>query len=577
MDGPSSLSASANWEFDVGASRCRRVLPDALLALMLAAAGCTTSLRDWAHNGLKLGPNYAAPPAATAAQWIEQDDRRVQTVPATDCDWWSVFNDPVLNDLINTAYQQNLDLKAAGARILQARAERAIAAGNLFPQSQDALAAYAHAQVPGDILLPLPGSLDIWATGLNGSWELDFWGRYRRTVEAADAQVGVTVEDYHDALVMLLSEVATSYVQLRTYQERLQFAQQNVEIQKKSTQLAVDRFNAGTATELDVRQARSNLRQTESTIPPLVIGVRQAGDQLCALLGMAPMDLAGHLQPAPIPKAPAEVAVGIPADLLRRRPDIRRAEREVAQQCARIGVAEADLYPRFSINGFLGYAANDFKDLFAAQSVTGFVIPNVQWNLLNYGRLINNVRSHDAQYQEAVYQYQQKVLNAGRDVEDGLVSFLQTQQQAMSLDQGVAETARAVELVVEQFQVGITDFNRVYNTESLLVTQQDDLAQARGKIALSLINVYRALGGGWQQFDPCCAPACGSQPQEGASNAAATEPIGASKPAGPGATPQQSPIKPDDTNRPPPYFPLNLAPQSPDSAEPLPAVNSNGP
>ncbi len=479
------------------------------IAIALAAAGCTTTLRDWVHNGFKVGPNYCQPPADTAPQWIEQSDQRVQTVPATDCDWWSVFNDPTLNDLIDTAYQQNVDLKTAGARILQARAQRAIAAGNLFPQSQQAITDYVHAQVP-DVILPLPGHFDFWATGLNGSWELDFWGRYRRTVESADAEVGVAVEDYHDVLVMLLSEVATNYVQLRTYQERLQYALANVEIQKKSTQLAVDRFNAGTATELDVRQAKSNQKQTESTIPPYVIGVRQASDELCTLLGMSPTDLAAKLQPAPIPKAPIEVAVGIPADLLRRRPDIRSAEREVAAQSARIGVAEADLYPRFSINGFLGYASNDFRDLFDAKSVTGFVMPSMQWSLLNYGRLINNVRSQDAQYQQAVFTYQQKVLNAGRDVEDALVNFLQTQQQASSLEQGVAETARAVELVNEQFKVGITDFNRVYNTESLLVTQQDNLAQARGKIAASLISVYRALGGGWQQFDTCCAEACAS-------------------------------------------------------------------
>ncbi len=575
MHDPTNIFATEHRKIGACASRCRGILRYALLVVLLAAAGCTTSLRDWAHNGFKLGPNYAPPPAATAAQWIDAADNRVKCVPATDCDWWSVFNDPTLNDLIETAYQQNLDLKTAGTRILQARAQRAVAAGNLFPQSQDVMAAYAHAQVPGDILLPLPGSLDIWATGLNGSWELDFWGRYRRTVEAADAQVGVAVEDYHDALVMLLSEVATSYVQLRTYQERLEFAQQNVEIQKKSTQLAVDRFNAGTATELDVRQARSNLRQTESTISPLVIGARQASDQLCALLGLAPLDLAGQLQPAPIPKAPPEAAVGIPADLLRRRPDIRRAEREVADQCARIGVAESDLYPRFSINGFLGYAANDFSDLFASKSATGFVIPNLQWNVLNYGRLINNVRSQDAQYQQAVYQYQQKVLNAGRDVEDGLVSFLQSQQQALSLDQGVAETARAVELVNEQFQVGITDFNRVYNTESLLVTQQDSLAQAHGKIATSLIAVYRALGGGWQKFDPCCAAATKSESTASASSSAAEE-VAPPKPAGePALAPPSS--AGDSGAKLPPFAPLNLRPGATESAEPLPAVNPSGP
>ena len=204
------------------------------------------------------------------------------------------------------------------------------------------------------------------------------------------------------------------------------------------------------------------------------------------------------LKPSPIPKPPMEVAVGVPADLLRRRPDVRRAERQVAAQSASIGIAEADLYPRLALNGFVGYAANDLKDLFTSKSFIGFVIPTLQWNILNYGRIANNIRVQDVRLEGAALQYQQTVLKAGREVEDALVGFLKAQQQAARLEESVREAQRTVELVVFQFKGGVTDFNRVYNTQSLLVSQQDQLAQTRGNIAINLIEIYRSLGGGWQ-------------------------------------------------------------------------------
>ncbi len=480
-----------------------------LLAAMIAG-GCTTGPLEWFHNGFKVGPQYAEPPASVASQWIDANDQRVQCTPANDCNWWSVFADPTLDELITLAHRQNLDLQAAGTRILAARAQRGIAVGNLFPQQQSALGAYVHGQIPANSpTIPLPPIFDFWATGLNASWELDFWGRYRRTIEAASAQLDASAAGYNDTLVMLLAEVATSYVQLRTYEQRLQYARRNVEIQTGSMQLAEQRFKSGVASQLDVHQAKSNLAQTESLIPSLIVGRRQANNQLCTLLGLAPSDLASRFAPAPIPTAPATVSVGIPADLLRRRPDIRRAEREVAAQSARIGIAEVDLYPQFSMTGFIGYTARDLKDLFAAANLTGFILPNFQWNVLNYGRIRNNIRTQDAQFQGAALRYQQAVLTAGREVEDALVAFLQAQQQAVSLETSVTEAALSVDLVLEQFKAGATDFNRVYTTQSALVSQQDSLAQARGNIAANLVRVYRAMGGGWQYFCGQPSPAGG--------------------------------------------------------------------
>jgi NodT family efflux transporter outer membrane factor (OMF) lipoprotein len=303
---------------------------------------------------------------------------------------------------------------------------------------------------------------------------------------------------------MVLAEVATNYIQLRTFEERLRFAQENAELQRKSLGLADDRFRQGAATELDVRQASANLAQTESSIPPLEAGRRLASNRLCILLGMPASDLAAQLTPAPIPATPVEIAVGIPADLLCRRPDVRCAEREVAAQSAQIGVAEADFYPRLGVNGFIGYAADDLRGLFDARNLTGWIIPSFQWNVLNYGRITNNVRAQDARFQAATLQYQQAVLAAGREVEDALVQFLQAQRQARFLERTVADAQRSVALVTKQFEGGTTDFNRVYTTQSQLVTQQDQLAATRGNIAQYLIQVYRSIGGGWECFTEGC-------------------------------------------------------------------------
>lgn len=476
----------------------------AWLLILSTAGGCTT-LRQWVCNGFKVGPNYTQPPAPTACAWIDKADPRVSSDPAADHLWWTVFQDVTLNNLIETAYRQNLDLKTAGTRILTARAQRNIQIGNLFPQQQTAVAAYAHAQLSKNLqLLPgLPGfggETNIWADGMNASWEADVWGRYRRMIESSNANVDASFESYGDTLVMMLAEVATSYVQVRTYQQRLDYAQRNVEIQRGSLQIAQARFHDGVASELDVTQAASNLAQTEALIPQLRAGLRQSNNALCVLLGVPTEDMVARFEPAPIPRAPTSVAIGIPADLLRRRPDVRRAERQVAQQSAQIGVAEADWYPRFAVNGFIGYTASDLNTLFESKSFTGFVLPTAQWNILNYGRILNNVRSQNAQLQTVTLQYQQTVLQAGRQVEDALVQFLEAQKQAIFLAESVKQAERSVELVTLQFRGGVTDFNRVYTTQAQLVTQQDQLASTQGNIALQLIAVYRALGGGWEYF-----------------------------------------------------------------------------
>ncbi|REK10017.1 MAG: transporter [Planctomycetota bacterium] len=531
----------------------------AALVPMVASAGC--GLRQWVRNGFKVGPNYVRPPAPVAPAYIDSDNSEITTDPAHDCAWWTVLNDPTLNGLIETAYRQNLDLRVAGTRILEARAQRNIAAGNLFPQTQSALAAYGHGQITENLAAPFASSFNIWATGFNASWELDFWGRYRRTIEAADADSAASIEGYGDALVMLFSEVATAYVQLRTYEERLRFARHNVEIQQGSLDLAEHRFREGVATELDVTQARTSLAQTESAIPPLEAGRRQANNQLCILLGMPVVDMAGTFPPAAIPAAPPTLAVGLPADLLRRRPDVRRAEREVAAQSANLGVAKADLYPRLTVGGFLGYAADDIERLFASKSFTAFVIPTLQWPILNYGRLANNIMRQDARLQGAALQYQQTVLNAGREVEDSLVAFLKSQQQAAKLEVSVQNAERSVELVLTQFKGGVSDFNRVYNTQEALVSQQDQLAVARGEIALNLIRTYKALGGGWTHF--CRGrgfPAVYAVDDVSGEEVPTPEPVEGSQPLPPAVPTAESPVEARPSSRRNPQVAATTAP-----------------
>ncbi|HLW66971.1 MAG TPA: efflux transporter outer membrane subunit [Gemmataceae bacterium] len=501
----------------------RRIQPHgALLAVSILAqlAGGCGGLRNWLHNDFKVGPNFEQPPAPVAPTWIDAADPRVAMKPVEFDAWWDTFNDPALQSLIDAACRQNLDLRTAATRVLQAQAQRNIAAGNLFPQSQTITGNYANAQLSknlavlgGPAAAAFPGSVNLWSVGFNATWELDFWGNMRRNIESADAQIASSIDAYNNALVTLLGDVATNYVQLRTFQQRVEYAKRNVEIQKGSLALAEARLRDGKATALDVMQAKSSLAQTESSIPPLMIGLRQANDRLCTLLGVPPQELVPTLGEAPIPIAPPEVAAGIPAELIQRRPDVRRALDDAMAQSAQIGVAEADFYPQFGVMGFFGFVASDFSKLFNGQSFTSLVLPNFSWKIMNYGRILNNVRYQDAKFQEKVLTYQQTVLTAGREVEDALVAFLQYQMQAKSLEESVKQAADAVELVQAQYKGGLVDFNRLFTAQLQLVAQQDQLAAAQGNIAVSLIAAYRALGGGWQSFQQAAAQECPPAPR----------------------------------------------------------------
>jgi len=458
------------------------------------------SCRDWVHNGFKVGPNYCRPAAPVASEWIDYGNANLKSDERHLCAWWSVFNDPVLNSLVQTAYQQNLTLRQAGARIIEARAQLGIAQGNLFPQDQFAFGEYSRVKLSQNVANPPAVAwFSEWTFGFTGSWELDFWGRYRRAIEAADAELDASVENYDDVLVILISDVASNYVQYRTFEQRIVYARANAQTQKGAFDIATDKFQHGATTERDTTQAKQLYEQTEALIPVLEISKRQAANRICTLLGMPPRDLDPILgQGTGVPVVPAEVVVGVPADLVRRRPDVRRAEREVAAQSARIGVAVSDLYPHLSVLGTIGIEAEQFGDLFKTGSMIGEISPGFRWDILNYGRLVNNVRVQDARFQLLAYTYQERVLTAGREAEDAIISFLKSQEQVRHLESGTNAAVRTVEITRDQYSEGAVDFTAVFVFESDLTTQQDQLALAQGNIALGLISVYRALGGGWQ-------------------------------------------------------------------------------
>ena len=458
-----------------------------------------------------VGPDFTPPKADVAPDWVEAGDARVKKELPDYKNWWRVFGDPVLEGLVQTAYEHNLPLRIAGVRVLEARALLGIVVGEFYPQQQAGAGALEYNRLSGNSFdLWQPGSanqgMGYWQGnfGVGASWELDFWGKFRRAIESADANVLGSIAAYDDVLVSLTADVARTYVVIRVYEERLKIAHENLKIQKESLRIARARFKAGDTGERDVQQAITLLAGTQARIPFLETGVQKARHALSILLGMPPGRLKNRLYGNQgIPRAPLNIAVGIPAELLRRRPDIRNAELQAASQCALIGVAKAELYPSFSLAGSFGFLSTDtgsasLGDIFSWSSRTAAFGPTFQWNILNYGRITNNVRVHDARLQGLILNYQDTVLRAQQEVEDGLVEFLKAREQIYFLKKSVNAAKRSADLAVMQYRGGSTDYTTVIMAQQALLSEQDRLAASRGESPLGLVAVYRALGGGWE-------------------------------------------------------------------------------
>lgn len=454
-----------------------------------------------------VGPDFAVPTAPGKAGWSGAADPTVsRSQPYTQ--WWQRLNDPVLNRLVETAFAQNLTLQVAAARIFEARAQLGIVLGDRFPQSQKLGAGYKKERVSKNVgvikeistLDPaFDPTFDSWSAGFDASWELDLWGKVRRGIEAGKANLGAQIADYDDVRITLVGDVATAYVTIRELQVELSLARANVTTQSESLKITELRFKEGVTTELDVDEAIALLNNTKAEIPALEADLAKAENALAVLLGVSAGNLdAAVLRPAAMPRPPATIGVGIPADLLRRRPDIRAAEMRAAAQSAKIGVAKADLYPQFGLTGTVGFSASDFGDLFTGKSFTGVINPGITWNFLNYGRIRNNVRVQDARYQETIVDYQQTVLKSYAEVEDALIAFLKAKQQALYLARAEAAAVKASKIALEQYQQGVADYSRVLNTQTGVLHTQQRLAQVRADVVTNLIALYKALGGGWE-------------------------------------------------------------------------------
>jgi len=463
------------------------------VALMLfIVAGCAV-----------VGPDYVPPDTPMPAAWhtpaksglVGEHLNKEALV-----DWWSILDDPVLTNLVESAVAGNLGLKEARARVREARARRGISEADRFP-TIDASGSARLSRSSEDT-----GSgreRELYAAGFDAAWELDVFGGKKRAVEVAGAELQASEEDLRDVLVSLLAEVALNYVELRSFQTRLSVAEANLDAQKETYNITRWRRQAGLTTQLDVEQAKYSLEQTRAQIPGLQTGLEQAKNRLAVLIGQHPGSLRDTLaERKAIPVTPLEVAVGVPADILRRRPDVRRAERRLAAQTAQIGVATADLYPKFSLLGSIGLEALSPDNLFLFSSRTHGIGPRVAWPLFDAGAIRSNIKVQSALQQQALIRYEAAVLTALEDVENALVAYAMEQSRRQSLTAATAAARRAVELAQIQYSSGLIAFGNVLIAQRSLLSLQDQLAVSEGGVTSNLIALYKSLGGGWKTLLP---------------------------------------------------------------------------
>jgi NodT family efflux transporter outer membrane factor (OMF) lipoprotein len=463
------------------------------------AVGCVLAL-----GACTVGPDYVQPEVETVPdEWNTRATKGLAEGEASIQTWWAVFDDPTLTSLIERARISNLTLREAVYRVEEARGLRGVVAGERVPQiGLDGNANRSELSKNGSLGGIVPDELiepaDLFDLGVGLNWELDLWGRVRRQVEAADAEVAASVEDYRDVLVTLFAEVATNYVNTRALQERLRLAIANVEGQEDTLRLTQDRFDSGLVSALDVAQAESNLANTRSLIPSLELQLALALNRLAVLLAISPGALDEELSvEAPIPVEPDAVTRGLPANLLRQRPDIRAAERRLAAQTARVGVATAELYPRFSLTGFLGLQSTSAGDLFNSDSVNWSVGLPIRWRLFEGGSVRSQIAAEQARTAQLIAGYEQAVLLALEEVENAMVSYQKEVARRARLGEAVDATQRSLDLVLTQYRAGLTDFQNVLDTQRTLLAREDEYAASEGIVIAALIDLYRALGGGW--------------------------------------------------------------------------------
>ena len=458
-----------------------------------------------------VGPDYEAPQRALPATWRAERAGGLAEGAPVEGAFWKALHDPVLDHLVTTALAQNLDLKVAFSRLLSARALRGVAAADFGPQV-DARASYEHREesrnTPFGAFIP---RTNIHSIGADASWELDLWGRVRRQVEAAQAEIDASVADVRGAALTVATEVVATYVDLRAAQQRLAIAKANLALQEQTLGLVRARAEAGLVVERDVAQAGTNVESTRSRLPTLQAAEQVAKNRLAVLLGKAPGELDDALlAAAPLPVLPVSVAVGLPADLLRRRPDVQAAEQRLHAEIARIGATEAERYPRFSLGGSLGLAANSANMVFDRDSDSSAFGPSLRWNLFDGGRLRQRVQALEANAEAAQITWEQTVLLALEEAENAMTRFVQEQARLAALRRAASEAARAVQLAQSQYATGLSDFQSVIDSERTVATIQDDLVASEAAVAGSLVAIWKALGGDLVPSQPDGTPSAGA-------------------------------------------------------------------
>ncbi len=456
-------------------------------------------------SACNVGPDFETPKVPMNRAWSEANDPRLVPGSEVDAEWWKTFQDPTLDQLVELAYKQNLSLRVAGLRILEARAVLGVAVGEQLPSNVlpigSASATKLSTKAPNTELVD--DAFGEFKVGFDVLWEVDFWGKYRRGVNSAEASYLATVADYDAAVVAVTAEVAQTYVVIRRFEALLEQARQNVGLQEEGQEIAESRFRNGATSELDVAQATNLLETTRASVPKLEIGLRQAENALSTLLGRPTGHIRGILATTRvIPAPPPQVHISVPSLLLRRRPDIRSAELQAAAQCERIGMAEAELYPSFVLQGSIASHTSvgtaNAAPLFAPGTLAASTGANLFWPILNYPRLLENVRVEDARFQQALVVYVETVLRAAQEVEDGMVGFLRQQEAVGFEEDAVIAAESAVELALVQYREGAVDYQRVLDTQRVLLASQNSLIDSRAETATNLISLYKALGGGWE-------------------------------------------------------------------------------
>jgi outer membrane protein, multidrug efflux system len=442
-----------------------------------------------------VGVNYVAPTPVLPEKWQNSLENQQAINPKTLASWWTTFNDPLLSQLIERSIQGNFDLKKALARINEARAQRGIAQTDYFPKINSS----------GSTGESYSGSSDQrngrYSLGLDATWEIDIFGRISRSVESSQAAMEATEASYQNVMVSLVAEVGLNYVQMRTLQTRLSVAERNLGAQNNLYNLTDWRWQAGLTSKLDAEQALTSAEQLRAQIPTLKNQIAQTQHQLALLLGVAPASLNAQLNKVlPIPNAALKIAVGVPADVLRQRPDIRQAERELAAQTAQIGVATAALYPKLALSGSIGLEAIKASNFFTTAGLVDSLLGKLTFPIFNAGAIRQNINVQNAKQEQALANYESAVLTALKDVENALVGLVQEQQRLQDLNHAMQASERAMKLAQQQYSSGLIDFQNVQQTQRSLLSLQDQYASSQGQISTYMISLYKALGGGWKSL-----------------------------------------------------------------------------